>query len=79
MQRGLSGVEEKGRAAYRQHGQIRCQLLSAMCATKHNGTERNGSGATGTTRASTDLFLREVWAGLEQSWSGAECSEAEEH
>ena len=60
-------------------GRLRFHILSAMCATKHNVTERNGSAAEGTTRASTNSTFREVWAGLKQSWSGEECSEAEEH
>lgn len=73
------GVEGNGRAAHYSTGR-QLNIVSAMSATKHNVTERNGSVAEGTTRASTKTqFLREVWSALKQSWSGAECSEAEEH
>ena len=61
------------RSRRKQHGQTHSNILSAMSATKHNVTQRNGSGAEGTTRASTKLnsFAR---SGRSRSRAGVERS-----
>ena len=55
-------------------GRLGCHILSAMCATKHNVTERNGSVAEGTPRASSNPFFSRGLGGpgAELKWSGVQ-------
>ena len=69
---GLSGVEGKGRAAYRHHGQTKIGLVKRdVCVeAQRNGAEPEAA-RKGTTRSSTNYRIARSGRDLKQSWSGA--------